>query len=92
MTLIAPGMCRHCGCHGDSCSLPDGDRCSIGERDTVCSAPGCQRAELQRVAAARALQRAYVSANHDEQLKREAERKQQVRAKFAPRRKKGRAA
>lgn len=54
MTLIAPGTCRYCGCHGESCSLPDGDRCTLPSAGTVCNAPGCTRAELARVRAARA--------------------------------------
>jgi hypothetical protein len=52
-SAAAHGTCRYCGCHGESCSLPNGDKCSWGNGDcTVCNAPGCMRAELARVRAA----------------------------------------
>ncbi len=55
MGLIAPGTCRHCGCHGENCRMPDGDLCGFTDRTgTVCSAPACQRAEAARLAAAKA--------------------------------------
>lgn len=49
----APGTCRYCGCHGDSCTLPNGEKCCWSDAGcTVCNAPGCMRAELARVRAA----------------------------------------
>lgn len=52
---LQPGVCRHCGCAGEACTLPDGDKCGWTDRSrTVCNAPGCQRAEAARVRAARA--------------------------------------
>lgn len=55
MTLLAPGTCRHCGCHGESCTLADGEKCGWSNRDRiVCTAPGCQLAEAARAACARA--------------------------------------
>lgn len=40
------GECRHCHCHGDSCSLPEGGRCVwMNSFRTVCSGPACLMAE-----------------------------------------------
>lgn len=39
---ILYGTCRSCGCHGDSCSLREGDRCVwIDANRTLCSNPAC---------------------------------------------------
>lgn len=39
-----PGTCRYCGCHGDSCATPDGDKCVwLNHTRTVCTAYACQR-------------------------------------------------
>jgi hypothetical protein len=55
MSVVAPGTCRHCGCHGEACTLPDGEKCSWTDRScTFCNAPGCQRAEVARLNAVRA--------------------------------------
>lgn len=55
MTLIAPGVCRYCGCHGESCRTRDGDLCFFtNANQTVCSAEACQRAEAERLRAAKA--------------------------------------
>ncbi len=44
MTEILSGTCRYCHCAGDSCGLPNGDRCSwYDDRRTVCNAPSCVR-------------------------------------------------
>ena len=50
MSTPVPGTCRYCGCQGEACTLPNGDKCGwVDESRTVCNAPGCQRAELARV-------------------------------------------
>ena len=39
----AGGTCRFCGCHGDTCSLPEGGRCVWADRFRMTgSAPACQ--------------------------------------------------
>jgi hypothetical protein len=44
------GTCRYCRCHGEACTLPNGDKCAWVNADcTLCSAPGCQRAETARL-------------------------------------------
>jgi hypothetical protein len=53
MSTAVPGTCRHCGCHGESCTLPNGDKCGWTGDCTVCNRPGCLRAELARVRAAK---------------------------------------
>jgi len=36
------GECRVCGCHGDSCSLPEGERCVwVDKMRSLCSSPPC---------------------------------------------------
>jgi hypothetical protein len=50
---IVLGRCRYCGCEGEACTLPNGDKCSWlsggpGVEGTVCNAPGCVRAEMTR--------------------------------------------
>ncbi|UWZ84623.1 hypothetical protein [Occallatibacter riparius] len=53
MSLLVPGRCRHCGCGGESCRLPDGDLCVFTDRERlVCSAQACQIAEADRRARA----------------------------------------
>jgi hypothetical protein len=52
MSTATHGICRYCGCQGESCSLPNGDKCSLSDVTSVCNAPGCMRAELARVRAA----------------------------------------
>lgn len=49
--MIAPGVCRHCGCRdGDRCRLYDGDECCFVDRSRlVCSRPECVQAEGRRV-------------------------------------------
>lgn len=55
MNALAPGTCRHCKCHGESCTLVDGGKCGWIDRSrTVCNAQACMRAELARARAARA--------------------------------------
>jgi hypothetical protein len=56
--MIAPGVCRHCGCTDSSpCTLHDGDACCWTDRERmVCSAPRCVNAEAARVRASRAQQ------------------------------------
>jgi hypothetical protein len=44
--------CRYCGCHGESCTLPNGDKCCLNDESGVCNGPGCMRAELARTRAA----------------------------------------
>lgn len=52
MTTPSYGTCRFCGCHGETCTLPNGDECAWADEScTVCSAPGCQRAEATRLRA-----------------------------------------
>lgn len=52
MKALVPGVCRHCGCRGESCSLADGEKCGWEDDDrTVCNAPGCMRAERARARA-----------------------------------------
>ena len=48
--MIAPGICRHCGCReGERCRMHDGDECCFIDRTrTVCSSPQCVRAETVR--------------------------------------------
>lgn len=54
MSLIQPGVCRHCGCHGESCTLPDGDKCVWADSSrTVCNGASCVIAEAARVEKAR---------------------------------------
>lgn len=48
MSVTPHGACRYCGCHGESCSLPNGDKCVLSDESGVCNAPGCMRAELAR--------------------------------------------
>lgn len=49
MTSLTPRTCRYCRCHGETCTLPDGEKCAWSNADcTVCNAPGCLRAELAR--------------------------------------------
>lgn len=86
MSLIAPGVCRHCGCtETDPCRLGDGDTCGWMDRNRlVCSNGKCVMAEIER-------KRAYESRVGDAQRALERERKQKVRAKMQTR-KKGRAA
>jgi hypothetical protein len=50
----ASGECRVCHCAGDSCALPEGDKCVwINPSRTLCSNPGCviaaSKAERKRV-------------------------------------------
>lgn len=47
--IPTPGTCRYCGCHGETCTLPDGEKCAWSDPErTVCTAPGCLRAEAAR--------------------------------------------
>jgi hypothetical protein len=52
MAEPVPGTCRHCGCTESSpCALPSGggDTCGwIDKTRTVCSSPGCIKAETER--------------------------------------------
>ena len=49
---LAPGICRYCGCRGESCTLPDGEKCAWKDVDrNVCTAPGCMRADATRLRA-----------------------------------------
>jgi hypothetical protein len=44
------GECCVCHCHGESCKMPDGDRCWwVGRLRTLCSAPACQAAYAVRM-------------------------------------------
>jgi hypothetical protein len=53
MSHAVSGTCRYCRCHGESCSLPNGEKCCWSDAGcTVCNAPGCMRAELARLRAA----------------------------------------
>jgi len=55
MTLVAPGTCRFCGCHGESCTRSDGDKCWwANSTSTLCSAEACLRAEAERARRAKA--------------------------------------
>jgi len=60
MSLVAPGVCRHCGCtESNPCRLQDGDTCFWDNRErTVCSNPSCRRAEGERMARAKAAAKA----------------------------------
>lgn len=60
MTLIAPGVCRHCRCTEDNaCRLPEGEACCWADpARTVCSNPSCLKAEKARIAAAKAAAKA----------------------------------
>lgn len=54
MSVIQPGVCRHCGCHGESCRSKDGDLCSwVDAGRTVCNGTGCLLAEGRRLAVSR---------------------------------------
>ena len=82
MSYVAPGTCRHCGCHGEGHKLEDGEECCwIDPSRTVCSAPGCMIAEGQRRAA---------FDGKSERLQREREKER--RARWARPRRKRRAA
>jgi hypothetical protein len=52
MTLVAPNVCRHCGCSPeDPCSVCKADfgDCRLwGPSNTVCGSPGCRKAEQAR--------------------------------------------
>jgi hypothetical protein len=52
MTVVMPGVCRHCGCtESNACTLANGDGCSWTDRERrVCSNPACIRAEAARLA------------------------------------------
>lgn len=80
MSLVQPGVCRHCGCKDhEPCILQTGDTCAWMSRDrTVCSNPACVRAEVARLADYR--RRVFA-----EDSKRERERRERYRR---PRRKK----
>lgn len=53
MSVIMPGVCRHCRCTGESCTLPGGDKCGwFDATRTVCS--NCIKAEMRRRADVRA--------------------------------------
>jgi hypothetical protein len=56
MSVVQPGVCRHCGCtENNACRLEDGEMCCwIDYSRLVCSNPKCMRAEGARLAAARA--------------------------------------
>jgi len=42
------GTCKHCGCHGDSCSLREGERCAwIDKYRNVCSNTPCVLADIR---------------------------------------------
>jgi hypothetical protein len=51
-----PGTCRYCGCRGESCTLPNGEKCVLADGADVCNAAGCMRAELARQRASRGRQ------------------------------------
>jgi hypothetical protein len=59
MSLIAPGVCRHCTCtEDDPCKLANGDECCwIDSTRTVCSGRDCLIAEDARKAAAKEAER-----------------------------------
>lgn len=43
--LPSMGKCRVCGCGGDSCSLPWGEKCCwVDELRTLCNNPACRTA------------------------------------------------
>ena len=45
------GTCRHCGCHGEACTLANGDKCGwLDESCTACNAGPCAAAEMRRKA------------------------------------------
>lgn len=52
MTLVAPGVCRFCGCRDeDPCAYCKAayDGCNlVGEQKLVCAGPGCVKAEAAR--------------------------------------------
>ncbi len=51
MNSPTPGTCRFCGCNGDSCNLPSGDKCMwLGPSRTVCTNPACMSAHFAEVA------------------------------------------
>lgn len=55
MSTVTGGTCRYCGCQGDSCTLPNADKCAWSDPSrTVCTARGCMRAELARLRAVKA--------------------------------------
>jgi hypothetical protein len=46
---LLSGTCRHCCCHGDSCSIGGGERCSWVHTEierTLCNNPACQQKEF----------------------------------------------
>ncbi len=50
MSTPIPGTCRYCGCQGEACTLPDGEKCAWRDADRLCcTAPGCMRAEMTRL-------------------------------------------
>jgi hypothetical protein len=55
LSRASAGRCRFCGCAGDSCRLPDGDRCNWLALDrNVCTSPPCLRAHFAVVARVKA--------------------------------------
>jgi hypothetical protein len=42
MLAASAGTCKQCGCHGDACSLREGDKCVwVDKYRTLCSNPAC---------------------------------------------------
>lgn len=40
--VLREGVCRYCGCGGDSCKLMDGEKCGWGDKTrTWCTGPDC---------------------------------------------------
>lgn len=52
MTVPMAGVCQYCSCHGEACTLANGEKCVWYDAGrTVCNAPGCVRAALARARA-----------------------------------------
>ena len=90
MSRAPAGRCRFCRCAGDSCRLPDGERCGwLTMERTVCSSPPCLRAHFAQVArhSAKATRKRTPGEIHQLMQQERRERRRAARA-----RKKGKAA